>query len=61
MALRRQKIRTARRIQSQRRLWFCISNYEQSYRQEIRGEKILLEQENTTNNQNEKETKASTS
>ena len=58
MALRRQKIRTARRIQSQRRLWFCLHDNEQSNGQEIRGEKILLEQENTTNNENKEETKA---
>ena len=58
MALRRQKIPTARRIQSQRRLWIRLSHNEQSNGQEIRGEKILLEQENTTNNENTEETKA---
>ncbi len=51
MALSRQRMATARRAQSQRRVRFCIHDNEQSYRQEVRREEVFLESEDATNNQ----------
>ena len=55
MALSRQKVRLARRARSQRTIWFCLSDNEPSNGSEIRGEEVLLVQENTTDNQISKE------
>jgi hypothetical protein len=57
MVSQRQRIQTSKRMQSQRRIWFRVSNYEPSYGTNVRGEKVLLEQENSTNNQDKKEKK----
>ena len=55
MALSRQRVRLARRARSQRTIWFCLSDNEPGHGSEVRGEEVLLVQENTTNNQDSQE------
>jgi len=50
MALRRCRMATARRIQSRRRVRFCLHDNEPDHTKEIRWKKILLESEDTTHN-----------
>ena len=45
MALRRCRMATARRIQSRRRVRFCLPNNEPDHTKEIRWKEILLESE----------------
>lgn len=56
MAIQRQKIRSARRVQSQRRVWFRLSHNEQGHRADVRGQEVLLVQENPSDNQDPQET-----
>ena len=51
MAISRQKVRPARRVQSQRRVWFRLSNNEQIDRPNVYRQEVLLEQEDSTDNE----------
>ena len=50
MALRRSRMATARRIQSRRRVRFCLSNNQHDITKEIRWKEVLLESEDPTHN-----------
>ena len=50
MALSRQRMATARRVQSQRRIWLCVHDNESSNRPKIYREEVFLESENTADN-----------
>lgn len=54
MAQRRHIMATARRLQSGRRVRFCLLDNEPSGPKEIYREEILLEPEDLTDNQDEK-------
>jgi len=57
MAQRRHIMATAKRLQSGRRIRFCLPNNEPSGSKEICWKEILLEPEDLTNNQDEKKKK----
>ena len=56
MALSRSRMAAARRIQSRRRVRFCLFDNEHQGQSKVCREEILLESENTTNNQEKKKT-----
>jgi len=56
MALRRHSMASARRIQSQRRLWIRVSDNEPGDRKEVHWKKVFLESENATKDKDQKET-----
>ena len=53
MALSRQRMAVARRVQSQRRVWICVHDNESSNGKEVHREEVLLESENSRNNKDE--------
>jgi len=50
MALSRSRMAAARRVQSRRRVRFCLPDNEPDHTKEIRWKKILLESEDPTYN-----------
>ena len=48
---------TARRVQSQRRIWICVHDNESSDGSEIYREKVLLEPEDFADNKDSKTSK----
>lgn len=50
MALSRSRMASARRIQSRRRVRFCLLNNEPDHTKEIRWKEVLLESEDPTHN-----------
>lgn len=50
MALSRSRMAAAKRIQSRRRVRFCLLNNEPDHTKEIHWKKILLESEDPTHN-----------
>ena len=57
MALSRNRVATARRIQSRRRVRFCLSDNEPRESEKVYRQEILLESENLTYNQDEEKKK----
>ena len=51
MALSRQRMAIARRVQSQRRIWICVHDNESGNGKEVRREEVLLESENSRDNE----------
>jgi len=54
MALSRSRMAAAKRIQSRRRVRFCLFDNEQQGQSEVRWKEILLESKDTTNNKDSK-------
>ena len=50
MALSRSRMATARRVQSQRRVRFCLLNNEPDHTKDVRWKEVLLDSEDPTHN-----------
>ena len=57
MALSRSRMAAARRIQSRRRVRFCLHDNEPDHTKEIHWKEILLESEDPTHNKDSEKTK----
>lgn len=61
MALQRQRMAAARRVQSQRRLWLRLHDNEQSDQPQVYRKEVLLEPENSSYNEDSEEAKKNVS
>ena len=57
MAISRNRIQATRRVQSQRAVWFRVSHNQYDNKSDVRGEKVVLEDQDSTNNQDSEEAK----